>query len=140
MTSRHIPFRLIDDRPRGPIVNVAFTIDGECVDLLHRAGKNRSRTVRNAIKSYLSGDYTRKDREEDHRTLMDNYQKVLREREKLKKEIKGIHMNAFKGCTCISTSRHWKPRPNLMSRLAQSAWAAVRHPIATLRRMREGND
>lgn len=109
MTSRHIPFRLIDDRPRGPIVNVAFTIDGECVDLLHRAGKNRSRTVRNAIKSYLRGDYTRQDRENDHQQLMENFQRVVKEREDLKREIEGIHMNAFK-CDCVSTSRLWKPK------------------------------
>ena len=78
MTSRHIPFRLIDDRPRGPIVNVAFTIDGECVDLLHKAGKNRSRTVRNAIKSYLRGDYSRQDQTQDHQTLMDNFERARR--------------------------------------------------------------
>jgi len=140
MTSKHIPFRLIDDRPRGPIVNVAFTIDGECVDLLHRAGKNRSRTVRNAIKRYLRGDYTRQDRENDHAELMERYQRVLGEREKLKKEIESFHLNSFKGCTCISTSRHWKPKPSLVSRFAQSAWAAIRHPIATLRRMLKGSD
>ena len=140
MTSRHIPFRLHDDRPRGPIVNVAFTIDGECVDLLHRAGKNRSRTVRNAIKSYLRGDWNRKEMIETHETLMNNYKRVLEEREKLKKELEAYHLNAFKGCTCISTSRHWKPRPSLVSRLARLTWAAVRHPIATLRRKREGSD
>lgn len=109
MTSRHIPFRLVDDRPRGPIVNMAFTVDGECVDLLHRAGKNRSRTVRNAIKSYLRGDYTRQDRENDHQQLLENFQRVCEEREDLKREIEGIHMNAFK-CDCVSTSRLWKPK------------------------------
>lgn len=139
MTSRHIPFRLIDDRPRGPIVNVAFTIDGECVDLLHRAGKNRSRTVRNAIKSYLRGDYTRQDRENDHAELLERFQNVCIERDKLKQELNGIHMNAFK-CDCVSTSRLWKPKPSLVSRLAQSTWAVVRHPIATLRRKQEDND
>lgn len=53
MTSRHIPWRPHDDRPRGPSVNVSFTLDGESVDLLWKSGKNRSRTVRNAIKYYL---------------------------------------------------------------------------------------
>jgi len=118
MATRHIPFRLVDDRPRGPIVNVAFTIDGECVDLLHRAGKNRSRTVRNAIKSYLRGDYTRQEQENDHQQLMDNFQRVIKERDNLKKELEGYHMNAFKGCTCISTSKLWKPKLTWSKRLA----------------------
>jgi len=78
MTSRHIPFsRVIDDRTVGPIVNVAFTIDGECVDLLHRAGKNRSRTVRNAIKSYLRGKYSRKELEEAHANMKESLRRVL---------------------------------------------------------------
>lgn len=34
-------------------MNVSFTLDGESVDLLWKSGKNRSRTVRNAIKYYL---------------------------------------------------------------------------------------
>ena len=87
MTSRHIPFRLIDDRPRGPIVNVAFTIDGECVDLLHRAGKNRSRTVRNAIKSYLRGDYSRENQIKDHAELLERFQKVCIERDELREQL-----------------------------------------------------
>lgn len=104
---QHIPFRFIDDRPVGPIVNVAFTIDGECVDLLHQAGKNRSKTVRNAIKSYLKGGY--ENLEKTHAELMTNFQAVCLERDSLKREIEGIHMNAFK-CDCVSTSRLWKPK------------------------------
>ena len=50
--SRLIPFRLYDDRTRGPLVNVSFTLDGESVDLLWAHGKNRSRTVRRAIKHF----------------------------------------------------------------------------------------
>ena len=100
---KHIPWsRVIDDRPVGPIVNVAFTIDGECVDLLHRAGKNRSKTVRNAIKSYLRGDYSRQDQEIDHAELLERYQKVLQ-------ELKAMQMNAFK-CDCVSTSKLWQPK------------------------------
>lgn len=114
---KHIPFRLNDDRPVGPIVNVAFTIDGECVDLLHRAGKNRSRTVRNAIKSYLRGDWNRQEMIETHQELMNNYQRVIKQRESLKKELEAINLNSFKGCTCISTSRHWKPKPSMLERL-----------------------
>ena len=34
-------------------MNVSFTLDGETVDLLWKTGKNRSRTVRNAIRYYL---------------------------------------------------------------------------------------
>lgn len=116
MTSKHIPFRFIDDRPRGPIVNVAFTIDGECVDLLHQAGKNRSRTVRNAIKNYLRGDYSREDQMNDHAELLGRFQNVCIERDKLKEEIKAMHMNAFK-CDCVSTSRLWKPRKSILERL-----------------------
>ena len=107
MATKHIPFRFIDDRPRGPIVNVAFTIDGECVELLHQAGKNRSRTVRNAIKSYLKGGF--EDLEKTHAELYINFQRILAERDSLKKEIEGLHMNAFK-CDCVSTSRLWQPR------------------------------
>ncbi len=52
---RHIPWsRVIDDRPVGPIVNVSFTLDMHAFQLLHSAGKNRSQTVRNAIKYYCS--------------------------------------------------------------------------------------
>lgn len=40
---------------------------------------------------------------------MERYQRVLKERDKLKREIEGIHMNAFK-CDCVSTSRLWKPK------------------------------
>ena len=107
MATKHIPFRFIDDRPRGPIVNVAFTIDGECVELLHQAGKNRSRTVRNAIKSYLKGGF--EDLEKTHAELYINFQRILAERDSLKKEIEGLHMNALK-CDCVSTSRLWQPR------------------------------
>lgn len=53
MTSKHIPFREIDTRSRGSIVNVAFTIDTYCLDLLNQAGKNKSKTVRMAIVNYL---------------------------------------------------------------------------------------
>lgn len=53
MTSKHIPFREIDTRSRGSIVNVAFTIDTYCLDLLNQAGKNKSKTVRMAIINYL---------------------------------------------------------------------------------------
>lgn len=53
MTSKHIPFREIDTRSRGSIVNVAFTIDTHCLDLLNQAGKNKSKTVRMAIINYL---------------------------------------------------------------------------------------
>ena len=37
---------------RGPFVNVAFTLDLKSVEMLQNAGKNRSQTVRRAIKHY----------------------------------------------------------------------------------------
>lgn len=52
MTSKHIPFRFVNDSTRGPLVNVSFTLDGESVDLLWKQGRNRSRTVRRAIKYF----------------------------------------------------------------------------------------
>lgn len=113
MTSRHIPFRLVDDRPRGPIVNVAFTIDGECVDLLHRAGKNRSRTVRNAIKVYLRGDYSRQQREEDHRRLLENFQRVCQERDELRSQLSTLQFFPEKTATLQAI----KGPPGIFSRI-----------------------
>lgn len=37
---------------KGPFVNMAFTLDMEAVELLQNSGKNRSRTVRRAIKHW----------------------------------------------------------------------------------------
>lgn len=92
---KHIPFRFVDDRPVGPIVNVAFTIDGECLDLLHQAGKNRSRTVRNAIKFYLKGDQSFQDLAETHDRLLQNFSKVCLERDELRKTLSEINNSYF---------------------------------------------
>lgn len=92
---KHIPFRFVDDRPVGPIVNVAFTIDGECVDLLYQAGKNRSRTVRNAIKFYLKGDQSFQDLAETHDRLLQNFSKVCLERDELRKTLSEINNSYF---------------------------------------------
>jgi len=42
----------IPKEERGPFVNQAFTLDLEAFELLLNSGKNRSRTVRRAIKHY----------------------------------------------------------------------------------------
>lgn len=70
---KHIPFRMHDIRPRGPIVNVAFTIDTYCLDLLHRSGKNRSQTVRCALMHYLGGEESVKDLIESRNSLLEKF-------------------------------------------------------------------
>jgi len=81
MAPKRIPYRLHDDRPVGPIVNVAFTLDMEAFQLLHAAGKNRSRIVRNAIKYYCQDGVS----SEGHRVILEKYKekcienKILRE-------------------------------------------------------------
>lgn len=82
---KHIPFRMYDLRPRGPIVNVAFTIDTYCLELLQRSGKNRSQTVRCAIMHYLGGDETVEDLLRSRESLIEKVRdlaiekKILRE-------------------------------------------------------------
>ena len=105
MTSRHIPYRFVDDRPRGPLVNVSFTLDGESVDLLWKQGKNRSRTVRRAIKHFC--------RELDPAPeLVEKFNAVCVERNELRdivelqrKTIDRLRANASKGW--IERFRDW---------------------------------
>ncbi len=115
---RHIPFRFIDDRPVGPIVNVAFTIDGECVDLLHRAGKNRSKTVRHAIKFYLKGEDSFQDVIESHQKLLENFSKVCLERDELRKTIAEIN-NSYFGKVDFQPKNE-DSRPQVFSELRKS--------------------
>lgn len=83
---KHLPFRMHDLRPRGPIVNVAFTIDTYCLDLLHKAGKNRSQTVRAALMFYLGSDESYADLIESREMLMEKV-KILAIENKMLKEI-----------------------------------------------------
>ena len=84
---RHIPFRMYDLRPKGPIVNVAFTIDAYCLDLLHRNGKNRSQTVRCAIMHYLGGEESVKDLLETRENLIEKVRELAIERKILRQII-----------------------------------------------------
>ena len=83
MTSNLIPWRLHDDRPVGPIVNVSFTLDMHAFQLLHAAGKNRSRIVRNAIKYYCQDGIA----SEAHREVIEKWQKLKIENEILREII-----------------------------------------------------
>lgn len=84
---RHIPFRMHDLRPRGAIVNVAFTIDTYCLELLQKGGKNRSQTVRCAIMHYLGGEETVKDLIESRESLIEKVKELAIERKMLREII-----------------------------------------------------
>jgi len=84
---KHIPFRMHDIRPRGPIVNVAFTIDTYCLELLHRSGKNRSETVRCAIMHYLGGEESVRDLLQSRESLVEKVRELAIERKMLREII-----------------------------------------------------
>lgn len=84
---RHIPFRMHDIRPRGAIVNVAFTIDTYCLELLQKGGKNRSQTVRCAIMHYLGGEESYKDLIESRNSLVEKVRELAIERKMLREII-----------------------------------------------------
>jgi len=87
---KNLPFRMYDLRPRGAIVNVAFTIDTYSLDLLHKAGKNRSRTVRMALWHWLgSSEETMSCAElyESHQAILEKFRVKCIQVDRMKKII-----------------------------------------------------
>ena len=70
----------IPKEERGPFVNVAFTLDMQALEMLQNQGKNRSQTVRRAIKHYC--------REiEPEPALVEKFREVVMERNELREVV-----------------------------------------------------
>lgn len=67
---------IIPKEEKGPFVNVAFTLDMESVELLQLNGKNKSKTVRRAIKHYCRDVKPSPE-------LLENFRRVCIERSEL---------------------------------------------------------
>jgi len=71
---------IIHKEEKGPFVNVAFTLDLQSVEMLQNHGKNRSLTVRRAIKHYCK-------EVEPSPELVEKYREVIMERNELREVI-----------------------------------------------------
>jgi len=71
---------IIPKEEKGPFVNVAFTLDLQSVEMLQNHGKNRSLTVRRAIKHYCKEI-------EPSPELVQKYREVIMERNELREVV-----------------------------------------------------
>jgi len=91
---------IIHKEEKGPFVNVAFTLDLQSVEMLQNHGKNRSLTVRRAIKHYCKEI-------EPSPELVQKYREVIMERNELREivEIQKKIINSQEGDSSIPAQK-----------------------------------
>ena len=91
---------IIPKEEKGPYVSVAFTLDIQALEMLQDAGKNRSQTVRRAIKHYCK-------EVEPSPELVEKYREVIMERNELREvvEIQKKIINSQEGDSLIPVQK-----------------------------------
>ena len=122
----------IQQRKGGPYYNISVTLDIETLNIVNSWPKGTvSERIRWAIKDRYYG--RREAGSEELEMLRAN---MMRLQKRLTSEIGQKRMLESNLYTYPPSWRLSNP----MLRFARSAWAAIRHPIATLRRMLKGSD